>query len=56
MTHALDENTKKAYVDSIPLKKLGAGVDVANACVYLGSDMSTYVSGQVLSVCGGLNT
>lgn len=55
MTHVLTEDQKKAYIDSIPLKRLGAGNDVAQACVYLGSDMSTYVSGQVLSVCGGLN-
>lgn len=55
MTHVLTEEQKKAYIDSIPLKRLGIGNDVAQACVYLGSDMSTYVSGQVLSVCGGLN-
>ncbi|MBK9582362.1 MAG: 3-oxoacyl-[acyl-carrier-protein] reductase [Saprospiraceae bacterium] len=56
MTHALTEDQKKAYIDNIPLKRLGTGEDVANACVYLGSDMSTYVSGQVISVCGALNT
>ncbi|MGB4959710.1 MAG: 3-oxoacyl-[acyl-carrier-protein] reductase [Saprospiraceae bacterium] len=56
MTHILTEEQKKAYIDSIPLKRLGLGEDVANACVYLGSDMSTYVSGQVISVCGALNT
>jgi len=56
MTHGLTDEQKKAYTDNIPLKRLGAGDDVANACVYLGSDMSTYVSGQVLSVCGALNT
>jgi len=56
MTHILTEEQKKAYIDSIPLKRLGTGDDVANACVFLGSDMSTYVTGQVLSVCGALNT
>lgn len=56
MTHALTEDQKKVYIDNIPLKRLGTGEDVANACVYLGSDMSTYVSGQVISVCGALNT
>ncbi len=56
MTHALTEDQKKAYIDNIPLKRLCTGEDVANACVYLGSDMSTYVSGQVISVCGALNT
>lgn len=56
MTDELPEEVKQAYVDSIPLKRLGDAEDVANACVYLGSDMSTYVSGQVLSVCGAMNT
>jgi 3-oxoacyl-[acyl-carrier protein] reductase len=55
MTHVLTDEQKKAYTDSIPLKKLGSGSDVANACVYLGSDMSSYITGQVMSVCGGLN-
>ena len=56
MTHALTEEQQKAYVDSIPLKRLGSGKDIADACIFLGSDMSTYVTGQVISVCGGLNT
>ncbi|NNF32591.1 MAG: 3-oxoacyl-[acyl-carrier-protein] reductase [Saprospiraceae bacterium] len=56
MTDALDDATRQAYVDSIPLKRLGNGKDISDACVFLGSDMSTYVSGQVLSVCGALNT
>jgi len=55
MTHALTEEQKAAYEANIPLKKLGDGKDVADACIFLGSDMSTYVTGQVLSVCGGLN-
>jgi 3-oxoacyl-[acyl-carrier protein] reductase len=56
MTHVLTEAQKQSYIDNIPLKRLGIGEDVANSCVFLGSDMSTYVSGQVLSVCGALNT
>ena len=56
MTEELDEKTRAAYVAGIPLKKLGSAEDVANACVYLASDMSLYVTGQVLSICGGLNT
>ncbi len=55
MTDALTEDQRKAYEASIPLKRLGQAKDVADACVFLGSDMSTYITGQVLSVCGGLN-
>lgn len=54
MTHALTEDQRKAYEANIPLKRLGKGDDVSNACIFLGSDMSTYITGQVLSVCGGL--
>jgi 3-oxoacyl-[acyl-carrier protein] reductase len=55
MTAILDESTKEKYLTSIPLGRLGAGEDIANACIYLASDMGKYVSGQTLSVCGGLN-
>ncbi len=55
MTDELDESTKKTYTDAIPLKRFGQGQDVADTCVFLGSDMSTYVTGQVISVCGGMN-
>ena len=56
MTDELTEETKAAFLANIPLKRLGSGDDVANAAVFLASDLSTYVSGQVLSVCGALNT
>jgi 3-oxoacyl-[acyl-carrier protein] reductase len=56
MTEALDDKTKEGYLSAIPMKRLGTGDDVANACIYLASDMGAYVSGQVLSVCGALNT
>ncbi|MEE9438669.1 MAG: 3-oxoacyl-[acyl-carrier-protein] reductase [Saprospiraceae bacterium] len=56
MTHALSEEQQKAYIANIPLKRLGTVDDIANLCVFLGSDMSTYITGQVVSVCGGLNT
>ena len=55
MTGELDDKTREAYISSIPLKDFGKPEDIANACVYLGSDMSRYVTGQVLSVCGGMN-
>lgn len=56
MTDELDEKTRDAYLANIPLRRFGEGNEVADACIFLGSDMSTYVSGQVLSVCGALNT
>lgn len=54
MTHALTEEQKKAYEDNIPLKRLGQAEDVTNACIFLASDKSTYITGQSISVCGGL--
>lgn len=56
MTDQLDEKTKEAYLNNIPLKRLGKAEEIADVCVFLGSDKSSYISGQVLSVCGGLNT
>jgi len=56
MTDQLDDATKDAYYANIPLKRFGEGDEVANAAIFLASDLSTYVSGQVLSVCGALNT
>lgn len=55
MTEALDEKTKEAYFANIPMKRFGKGEEVANVCVFLGSDASSYVSGQTISVCGALN-
>jgi 3-oxoacyl-[acyl-carrier protein] reductase len=54
MTETLDENVKKGWMETIPLKRGGTPEDVANACVFLASDMSTYITGQTLSVCGGM--
>lgn len=54
MTAELGEEALKKWTDGIPLKRGGKPEDVANACVFLGSDQSTYISGQVLSVCGGM--
>ncbi len=55
MTEALDDKTKEAYFSNIPMKRFGKGNEVADVCVFLGSDMSSYMSGQTLSVCGALN-
>ncbi len=46
----------RGWRDAIPLKRGGQPEDVADACVYLGSDMSSYVTGQVLQVDGGMLT
>jgi 3-oxoacyl-[acyl-carrier protein] reductase len=56
MTDELDEKTREAYLTNIPLKRLGKAEEIGDVCVFLGSDMGAYVSGQTLSVCGGLNT
>lgn len=56
MTAALDEKTVQSWRDAIPLKRGGQPEDVANACVFLGSDMSSYISGQVIQVDGGMLT
>lgn len=55
MTHVLSDDVKDSFMKSIPLGRMGAGEEVADACVFLGSDKSRYISGQTLSVCGGLN-
>ena len=56
MTAKLNEDVVQGWRDSIPLKRGGTPEDVANACLYFASDMSAYVSGQVLNVCGGMLT
>ena len=56
MTAKLDENIVKGWTDSIPLKRGGTPEDIANATVFLASNMSAYISGQVLNVCGGMLT
>ncbi|MDR0970459.1 MAG: 3-oxoacyl-[acyl-carrier-protein] reductase [Lentimicrobiaceae bacterium] len=55
MTGVLPDEVKKAWEAKIPLKRGGTPKDVANAAVFLGSDLSAYITGQVLNVCGGLD-
>jgi 3-oxoacyl-[acyl-carrier protein] reductase len=55
MTNQLSDEVKKAWADTIPLKRGGTPEDVANVCVFLASDLSAYVTGQTLHVCGGMN-
>lgn len=54
MTAVLDQNVVQGWRDSIPLKRGGSPEDVANATVFLASDMSGYITGQTLHVCGGM--
>lgn len=56
MTAGLDEKVVQTWRDAIPLKRGGSPEDVANACVFLASNSSTYITGQVLQVNGGLLT
>jgi len=56
MTGKLDEKTVQGWRDAIPLKRGGTPEDIANACVFLASDMSAYVTGQTLNVDGGMLT
>ena len=56
MTEVLDEKVVQEWRNSIPLKRGGTPLDIANTCVWLGSDMSSYVTGQTIHVNGGLLT
>jgi 3-oxoacyl-[acyl-carrier protein] reductase len=55
MTAKLPENVKEEWIKSIPLKRGGLPEDVANAALFLASDLSSYVTGQTLQVCGGMS-
>ena len=56
MTEKLDEKVKENYLKSIPLKRFGNAEDVANAVLFLASDEASYITGQVISVDGGMYT
>ena len=56
MTGKLDEKTVQSWRDAIPLKRGGKPEDVADACVFLASDLSSYITGQVIQVDGGMLT
>jgi len=55
MTAQLSEEVRKEWAQKIPLRRGGTPEDVANVCVFLGSDLSSYVSGQVIHCDGGMN-
>jgi len=56
MTAKLSEEVRTQWAAQIPLRRGGKPEDVAQACVFFASDLSAYVTGQVLSVCGGMST
>ncbi|OFQ17125.1 beta-ketoacyl-ACP reductase [Prevotella sp. HMSC073D09] len=56
MTQELSEEVRKEWMNQIPLRRGGTVEDVANCALYLASDLSSYVSGQVIQVDGGMNT
>jgi 3-oxoacyl-[acyl-carrier protein] reductase len=56
MTAKLDEKTVEGWRNAIPLKRGGTPEDVANCTVFLASDLSSYISGQVIQVDGGMLT
>lgn len=55
MTGALSEDLSKAWMERIPLRRAGTPQDIANTCLFLASDLSSYISGQVITVCGGMH-
>ena len=55
MTHQLSDDVRKQWESNIPMRRGGTPEDVANTCVYLASDLSSYVTGQTIHVCGGMN-
>lgn len=55
MTGTLSEEVKQKWAEQIPLRRGGTPEDVANVAVFLASDLSSYVSGQAIPVCGGMN-
>ncbi len=55
MTHQLSDQVKEEWAKQIPLRRGGTPEDVANVCTFLASDLSSYVTGQVIHCCGGMN-
>jgi 3-oxoacyl-[acyl-carrier protein] reductase len=54
MTDVLPEDVKKAYMDTIPLKRFGTASDIAECVAFLSSDSASYITGQIISVNGGM--
>ena len=56
MTKSLKDDVVEQWRQNIPLKRGGSALDVANTALFLASDMSSYITGQVINVCGGMLT
>jgi 3-oxoacyl-[acyl-carrier protein] reductase len=56
MTHYLKDEGAEKWFEKIPMQRFGKPEEVANAALFLASDLSSYITGQVLSTCGGMNT
>ncbi|MDR2823572.1 MAG: 3-oxoacyl-[acyl-carrier-protein] reductase [Prevotellaceae bacterium] len=56
MTHALTDEQRAKWAETIPLRRGGSPDEVAKTALFLASDLSSYISGQVINVCGGMNT
>ena len=56
MTDSLDPKIVENWINSVPLRRVGTSSDVSDCCLFLASDLSSYITGQVLNVCGGLLT
>lgn len=56
MTSKLKDDVREAWIKTIPLRRSGKPEDVADVATFFASDLSSYVSGQVVNVCGGMNT
>ncbi|MDP4266623.1 MAG: 3-oxoacyl-[acyl-carrier-protein] reductase [Bacteroidota bacterium] len=56
MTQKLSQEVREDWIKNIPLRRAGTPEDVAKLALFLGSDLSSYVSGQVINVCGGMQT
>ena len=56
MTEKLNKDIVEKWINGVPLKRVGSSEDVANLCLFLASDLSNYITGQVINVCGGMVT
>jgi len=56
MTSKIPDESRRQWIEQIPMKRAGLPEDVANVALFLASDLSTYVNGQVIHVCGGMAT